>query len=88
MNELLVLEANDNYATLHTVAGQYVLKTTLKTLQEALPDYFWRIHRSYVINLHHIKSFDYEEAVVGNKTLPIGKSYFPELMEKIKVLQG
>ncbi len=88
MDELLVLEANDNYATLYTIAGQYVLKTTLKTLQEALPDCFWRIHRSYVINLRHIKSFDSEEAVVGNKTLPIGKSYFNELMEKIKVLQG
>ena len=88
LDELLVLEANDNYVTLHTLAAQYVLKTTLKTLLEALPEYFWRIHRSYIVNLHHIKSFDTEEAVVGNKALPVGKSYFPELLEKIKVLQG
>lgn len=88
LDDLLFIEANDNYATLHTHNNQYVLKTTLKTLQESLPGFFWRVHRSYVINLHHIKSFDAEEAVVGSKTLPVGKSYFPELLEKLKILQG
>lgn len=88
LNELFWLEANDNYVTLNTQQGQYVLKTTLKMLQDALPGYFVRIHRSYVINLHHIKSFDSEELIIGNKSLPVGKSYFMDLMDKLKILQG
>lgn len=88
LNELFWLEANDNYVTLNTKAGQYVLKTTLKMLQDALPEYFVRTHRSYVINLHHIKSFDNEELVIDNKTLPVGKSHFADLLEKLKILQG
>lgn len=87
LDDLLWIEANDNYVTLYA-GGQYVLKTTLKTLQEALPQHFWRIHRSYVINLHHIKSFDSEEITVGSKTLPIGRSYYNDLIEKMKILQG
>lgn len=88
LDELLWLEANDNYVSLNTQTTQYVLKTTIKTLQEALPGYFWRVHRSYVVNLHHVKSFNTEELTVGNKMLPVGKSYFAELMEKLKILQG
>lgn len=88
LDELLWVEANDNYITLYTDTVNYVLKTTLKTLLEALPGYFWRIHRSYAVNLHHVKSFDTEELTVGNKTLPVGKSYFGDLLEKLKILQG
>lgn len=88
LNELFWLEANDNYVTLNTQQGQYVLKTTLKMLQDALPGCFVRIHRSYVINLHHIKSFDSEELIISNKSLPVGKSYFTDLMDKLKILQG
>lgn len=88
LNDLFWLEANDNYVTFNTQQGQYVLKTTLKILQDALPEYFVRTHRSYVINLHHIKSFDSEELVINNKTLPVGKIYFADLLEKLKILQG
>lgn len=86
--EILYIEANDNYCSLISSANNYVLKTTLKNLLEALPDFFWRIHRSYVINLHHLKSFDAEEVTIENKVLPIGKSFHPMLLEKLKIVQG
>lgn len=33
---------------------QYKINLTLKELQKRLPDYFLRIHRSYIINIHAI----------------------------------
>ncbi|HVX50628.1 MAG TPA: response regulator [Chitinophagaceae bacterium] len=88
LTDLLWAEADDNYVTLNTEGGRYVLKTTLKYLQDMLPGFFWRSHRSYLINLHHIKSFDAEEVTVGSSMLPISKTSFPDLLDKLKILQG
>ncbi len=88
VEEIIYIEASDNYAVLFTASTSYVLKTTLKHLLDALPDFFWRIHRSYIINLHHLISFDLEELTVSTKTLPVGKSFYPMLIDKLKIVQG
>jgi DNA-binding LytR/AlgR family response regulator len=88
LEELLYAEANDNYVNLFTAETHYTLKTTLLKLQEVLPHYFLRIQKSYIVNLQQLKSFDTEEVVVHNKTLPIGKSYNEALFEKLKIVKG
>ena len=88
LDELIYAEANDNYVNLFTADTHYTLKTTLLKLQEVLPHYFLRIQKSYIVNLHQLKSFDMEELVVHNKTLPIGKSYSEALLEKLKIVKG
>jgi two-component system, LytTR family, response regulator LytT len=88
LEELIYAEANDNYVNLFTADTHYTLKTTLLKLQEVLPHHFLRIQKSYIVNLHQLKSFDMEEVVVHNKTLPIGKSYSEALLEKLKILKG
>ena len=88
LEELLYAEANDNYVNLFTADTHFTLKTTLLKLQEVLPHYFLRIQKSYIVNLHQLKSFDAEEVVVHNKTLPIGKSYNEALFEKLKIVKG
>jgi two-component system, LytTR family, response regulator LytT len=88
LEELIYAEANDNYVNLFTVDTYYTLKTTLLKLQEVLPHYFLRIQKSYIVNLHQLKSFDMEEVIVHNKILPIGKSYNEALFEKLKIVKG
>lgn len=88
LDDLVYVEANDNYCNLFTASAGYALKTTLKTLLDLLPEYFLRVHRSYVINLRHLKGFDADMVSVLNKELPIGKSFFPMLMERLKIIQG
>jgi|CXWL01.1.fsa_nt_gi DNA-binding LytR/AlgR family response regulator len=88
LDELMYAEANDNYVNLFTADTHFTLKTTLLKLQEVLPHYFLRIQKSYIVNLHQLKSFDAEEVVVHNKTLPIGKSYSEALFEKLKIVKG
>lgn len=87
-DELCYIEADDNYCFLYTPSARYALKTSLKTLQENLPGYFWRIHRSYVVNLRQLKSFKADEVQVGATTLPIGKSFFPAFIKKLNIIQG
>jgi two-component system, LytTR family, response regulator LytT len=88
LDELLYIESEENYATLITKKGNYALKSTLKNMLDVLPDYFWRIHRSYLINLHHLNGFDAEEVTVDKKNLPLSRGFYPLLLEKLKVVQG
>jgi two-component system, LytTR family, response regulator LytT len=88
LSELLYAEANDNYVAMVTTDAKYVLKTTLKNLLDTLPDYFWQIHRSYIINLRHLNAFDMEEVTINGKALPVGRSYYPLLLDRIKIVRG
>ena len=86
--DLMYMEANSNYVNLFTENTHFTLKTTLLKLQEVLPAYFVRIQKSYMVNLNALKSFDTEQAIVHNKTLPVGKSYYEGLMEKLQIVKG
>jgi hypothetical protein len=48
----------------------------LKTFSSKLPeDTFIRVHRSFVVSLHHIDSISRNEISIGKKIIPIGNSY-------------
>ena len=50
-------EAKDKYVTLHTNHGEELIEQSLLKLEDKLPDYFLRVHRSYIINTNFIKTF-------------------------------
>jgi two-component system LytT family response regulator len=52
LNEIVYLEANNNYTYFHLAGNQkYIVSRTLKDFEEMLPDEtFLRIHNSYIIN--------------------------------------
>ena len=49
---------------------------SMKKMEERLPDYFMRIHRSYIINLTKIQEVNKNRVIMGPDTyLPIGDLY-------------
>ncbi len=56
LNTLLFLKAEDNYTRLYFFQNfrleQKLVRATLKTVTPQLPEYFSRIHKSYIINMH------------------------------------
>jgi two-component system LytT family response regulator len=59
LNDIIRLEADDNYTKVHLKdKKQIVLSKTLKHFDCILEDKdFFRIHKSHIINLHHIKEY-------------------------------
>ena len=54
--QISYLEAQDKYVYVHTVDGQkFLTDQTLSTLAEKLPDNFFRIQKSYIINKDRIR---------------------------------
>ena len=55
LSEIAFFEAKDKYVTIHTLNGkEHITDTSLKTMEERLPDYFMRIHRAYIINKNQV----------------------------------
>jgi DNA-binding LytR/AlgR family response regulator len=49
---------------------------SIKKMEEHLPDYFMRIHRSYIVNLTKIQEVNKNRVIMGkDTTLPIGDLY-------------
>ncbi len=63
VSQIIYCEADDNYTKIHTVRGDFILVSrSLKIVEEMLPSrYFFRIHKSYLINLNFVKSYNRNE---------------------------
>ncbi|WP_128545456.1 LytR/AlgR family response regulator transcription factor [Larkinella soli] len=86
-NELLFLESDANYVTLHLKSHRKIMvRSTIQDFMEQLdPALFLRIHRSYSVNLSLIDDiFPTEIAVQGSK-IPIGKSYREDLHKALGI---
>ncbi len=86
--EIFYIEGLKDYVIIKKDKNRIITLQTMKSLDEKLPkDIFMRIHRSYIINLDHIKAImgNVVELVVDGKVkhIPIGKSYRDQLHERI-----
>lgn len=84
-SQLIFLKADDDYCSLHMVDGRELLVTrTLKAVLALLPPGFVRIHRSYAINVRHLRvtragANGRLAELSGGNVLPIGRAYAPEI---------
>lgn len=58
----------------------------MTNLQKILPKKFMRCHRSYIINLNKVEALDDRVLEIEQYTVPVSRSYYNELKNKIKVL--
>ena len=62
----------------------YTTKEKISTLEKTLPESFVRIHRSFLINLQHVSSFNKEEVSIADQKLTIGRKYKKEALEVLE----
>jgi two-component system, LytTR family, response regulator len=54
--DILYISAAGNYVRLHTLAGEHLMRERMAGMLERLDGaLFKRIHRSYIVNLDHVK---------------------------------
>jgi len=85
LEDILYLEALDDYVKVVTAASQIMVNDTLKNLLLQLPDSrFIRVHKSYIIAKNKIVFFEGNYVKVGGKDIPIGASYRDEIFARLK----
>ena len=85
--EILWIEALENYIVINTTEDKHTVHMTMKALEEKLPaEEFIRVHRSYFVRKDKIESITEDGIVIGKKLIPVGRTYKKELNKNIKLL--
>ncbi|MDR1370965.1 MAG: LytTR family DNA-binding domain-containing protein [Dysgonamonadaceae bacterium] len=78
-NEILFIEGLKDYVIIQTETKRIITKLYLRTILELLPDkMFFRINKSYIVNLRKIDSFDNNDVFIGKHEIGIGATYREE----------
>jgi DNA-binding LytR/AlgR family response regulator len=78
-DEIIYIESLSDYIKVITINGNTLSKEKISRLAERLPDIFLRIHRSFIINTDRVKNISYNEVMVDDVLLTIGRSYRNEV---------
>ena len=75
--DIQYIEGFDDYIRIHVDTGKSIYTLmSLKSMLEKLPaSEFIRVHRSYIIPVKRIKRIHNQQVQLGDKEIPIGKSY-------------
>lgn len=73
--DIFFVEANDKDTIFHCTEDTITIRKSLNSTLELLPDQlFFRIHRKYIVNLAHVREFDYFHLTLDcGDTLPISR---------------
>ena len=80
--DILYLEADDYYCKVYTENKSYLATKTLKKINAQLPAkaFFFRCHRSYVVNLNRITEIGEFYVFLGKHKVPLSRSKRAEIL--------
>jgi DNA-binding LytR/AlgR family response regulator len=84
-DQIFYVEAFADYVKLYTSEKRYVTLQTMKNMEQKLPkDKFIRVHRSFIVGMKYITSFNSSELEIGAVKIPVGKNYKDEFLAKLR----
>jgi two-component system LytT family response regulator len=90
VDDILFLEASGDYTVITTKSDQYVSSSGIGRLEELLtPDIFFRVHRSTIINIHHLKEIEKHfnggmmVKMNNGKSFPVSRTYAKMIRKKV-----
>lgn len=91
-DEILWIEALENYVSIVTFDTKNTVHQNLKTIETVLPTgIFKRVHRSFIVNINNLKIIEENSLVYHNKfginKIPIGKSYKENLLNNLNLIK-
>ena len=83
-DDILYIEAKENYSDIHTIKGKFLTLIGLGNLQHMLDsETFVRIHKSFIVSIRQITSMDSDSVYVGATVIPTSRKVRRELREKL-----
>lgn len=82
-----LIEAKGDYVLIKTEGKNYTVHSTLKKIEEKLPDdLFLKVHRSFIINTKKIIDIEDNSVLIGNNVIPVSLANKPALMNRLNLL--
>ena len=84
-DDIVYIESLADYIKIHAEGRKEISsKEKISALEEKLPDFFIRIHRSFIINRNKVTRYNNNEIEIGETVLSIGRSFKKEALAKMK----
>ncbi|MEO7309652.1 MAG: response regulator [Chitinophagaceae bacterium] len=86
VSDILYFESEHVYVNVYTFDKTYLVRTSLQDyLAQFDTEKFFRIHRSYIVNLEFIQTVHPEYVIINGVRLPVGKSYRMQLFGRLRI---
>ncbi|MDB5221958.1 MAG: DNA-binding response regulator [Chitinophagaceae bacterium] len=85
LDDILYIESIKDYIKVITTTGIIITKQSISSVEEMLPnEMFIRIHRSYIVSMNKIESYNHELVWIAKQELPISRMYRHEVEAVLK----
>jgi len=86
-DDIKYIEGMRDYIAVHTTERRIMTLMSLSKMLNRLPNSdFIRVHKSYIINLHHITLIQQNKVIIGEKEIPISNTYKEDFFSRIDKL--
>ena len=89
IEDILYIKSEGDYTFIHTAEEKFINTTRLGELELLFAAHgFYKIHRSYVVNLTNLTAINTEEnlIIVGSESLPISRSMKGPFLNKFRLI--
>jgi DNA-binding LytR/AlgR family response regulator len=84
VDEIRYIESLKDYVRIFLPDRQVITKQTITALEEMLPEHdFTRIHRSFIVAMNKIDSYNLNAVFIGKTEIPVGPLYRHELAKRL-----
>jgi two-component system, LytTR family, response regulator LytT len=85
IKNILFIEGKKDYIIIHTSEKKYMFLDSLSNWEERLKRFnFIRVHKSFVVCLHHIQKYFGNTLYINDTEIPIGPNYKRNFVETIQ----
>lgn len=83
-DDILFVEALQNYVVIHTREKKHISYLTFKSVEEYLPaSIFIKVHKSYIVSASKIESIEGNDVRIGQQQIPISRNLKDEVMDRL-----
>lgn len=87
--EIIFLKTDNNYVEIYTDKTLYIERISLENMLETInSDRFMKVHRSFAVNLDHVKELKSRELIIGRHLIPVSRKYYKDFKEKFGIIQS
>lgn len=84
IKDILYIESMENYIIIHTPSSHDIVNTRLKSIMLSLPEKcFLQVHRSFVVNLSHVKAIEGNQLIIENSKIPVARPLREQVYQAI-----
>ena len=83
-DEILFVEALQNYVAVHTINKKYITYLTFRSIEEHLPaGRFIRTHKSFIVAANKVESIEGNDITIGQHHIPISRTEREHVLQQL-----